>query len=431
MSLGKYFVAAAIADDDIEQFVQHGPIDHLFKNTEVPVFEYVQKFVRKYSKLPSVDTVEKHTGEDILIPDHLEPAGYYFDLLQQRHTEHTLKKAMEDASKKFLPEEKDPEAALQIIAQSVMELMASKYSTNMIDFRHAYDMVVNDYISQYTKEDNNRLLLGWPYLDDLSGGLTKGDLLSFVGRPGKGKTWNLLYAAMHGWRDRKTVHKGKELVVPGSSRLFVSMEMKPLPIMQRMAAMEFKLKSSDIDKATLASAGFTKLKNGMMAIQNYASPFWVVDGNLAATVDDLVMLAQQLKPDAIFIDGAYLLKHPHERDRYRRVAENADLIKQELCALAPTVCSWQFARSGSAKAKKKGDSPDLDDIGYTDAIAQLSSLVLALLDKDSVETMNQRRINILKGRKGETGEFMIHWDFSALMNFTQVEEEDVSELQFL
>ena len=102
------------------------------------------------------------------------------------------------------------------------------------------------------------------------------------------------------------------------------------------------------------------------------APFYVVDGNLAATVEDIWALARQLKPDAIFIDGAYLVKHPKERDRYRRVAENAELMKSELAALAPTVCSWQFAKSAAKKNKKQGEKPDLEDIGYTDAIAQVS-----------------------------------------------------------
>jgi hypothetical protein len=36
--------------------------------------------------------------------------------------------------------------------------------------------------------------------------------------------------------------------------------------------------------------------------------------------------------------------HPTERDMYKRVAENATLIKKRICDLAPTICSWQFAR---------------------------------------------------------------------------------------
>ena len=89
-------------------------------------------------------------------------------------------------------------------------------------------------------------------------------------------------------------------------------------------------------------------------IKGYGAPFYVVDGNLTATVEDIWTLARQLKPDAIFIDGAYLVKHPKERDRYRRVAENAELMKRELAALAPTVCSWQFAKTAAKKNKKAG-----------------------------------------------------------------------------
>ena len=118
-----------------------------------------------------------------------------------------------------------------------------------------------------------------------------------------------------------------------------------------------------VKNAALTTIGLGKLKGSLLEIKNAKSALWVVDGNFTATVDDVYALARQLKPDSIWIDGGYLLKHPTERDRFRRVAENADLIKQMLADLAPTVCSWQFARSGSKKAKKKGETAVLDDIG--------------------------------------------------------------------
>jgi DnaB-like helicase C terminal domain len=160
-------------------------------------------------------------------------------------------------------------------------------------------------------------------------------------------------------------------------------------------------------------------------------PFWVVDGNFKATVEDIWVAARQLKQDAIFIDGAYLLKHPTERDRYRRVAENADLIQQELSNIAPTVCPWQFSREAAKKIKNKGpDQVSLEDIGYSDVIGQVSSLVLGLFEGDSPETVKQRRIEILKGRNGEVGGFITRWDWVG-MHFEEVLDEPIETLSFL
>jgi len=159
----------------------------------------------------------------------------------------------------------------------------------------------------------------------------------------------------------------------------------------------------------------------------------VVDGAFAATVDEIAALARQFRPDSIWIDGAYLLKHPTERDRYRRVAENAEAIKQRLAPIAPTVCSWQFAKQSSGKTNNGSKTVgrlDLEDIGFSYAIPQVSSIVLGLFEDESVETMGARVIEILKGRKGEIGSFRTRWDFHN-MDFSEVTEEPIEKLTFM
>lgn len=424
------YLSAVIAEQSVTAFLQHGTIEHLFRPNEIEAFKFVREFVKQYAKLPSTDTLEAHTGE--VLNAHTEPAEYYLDLMQARHIELTCKQAMKKASDLLLPENKDPEAALKTLTEAVMQLATQHYQKQIVDFRDAYDVIVPEYVQQYNAEIGNRLMLGWPSFDQMSGGIVRGDKVGMVGRPAAGKTWQMLYAAVHGWRAANEAFLASEGKKPelleGASRLFVSMEMAKLPIEQRLAAMQAKVPMSQLKHADLTTAGLKKLKKGLTEIKGYGAPFWIVDMNLAGFVEDIWMLARQLKPDAIFIDGAYLLKHPTERDRFRRVAENADLIKSELCSLVPTVCSWQFAKTASKK--KKGEKVTGDDIGYSDAIYQASSIVLGLFEEESVETIKQRRIEVLKGRGGEVGQFRTNWDFNA-MDFSEVVEEAVQELQFV
>jgi replicative DNA helicase len=345
---------------------------------------------------------------------------------------------MKDDAEFFTADNKDPHKALTLMTKTVMQLIAQKYAKQVVDFRDAYDTIMQDYAAHWNKPDQYGLQLGWPYFDQMSGGLVKGDLTSFVGRPQKGKTFQMLHAALHGWQmqaqaisDLKMQDKHDEAAaVEDQSRMFVSMEMALLPIQQRLAAMHTHVPMSDVKHAGLDTFKLNKMKKGLMEIQGYGAPFYVVDGNLAATVEDIALMARQLKPAAIFIDGAYLLKHPRERDRFKRAAENAELIKSELACIAPTCASWQFAKTAAKKNKKQGEKVDLEDIGYTDAIAQVSSIVLGLLEDDNIETLKQKRIEILKGRSGEVGAFSTKWDFKN-MDFGEVVEEDLSDLQFV
>jgi hypothetical protein len=45
------------------------------------------------------------------------------------------------------------------------------------------------------------------------------------------------------------------------------------------------------------------------------------------------------------------------------------------------------------------------------------------MQEETVETMYQRLIRVMKGRDGQVGEFSIHWDFD-VMDFNQVKSDD-------
>jgi replicative DNA helicase len=426
MALGIDFLAACLIEQNTYNFLNHGDMEHLFRVNEKPVYDYVKGYVKTYGKMPSTETVELHTKEEL--PLVKDAPGYFYDQLVNRYTATELKLIMQEANKSLSPLAMDPTKALKTMTDGVMKLVTRRFDRKIVDFRDAIDIVYTEYIKTMQGDDDRRFFTGWPYIDDMSGGLNKGDLLSFVGRPAMGKTWQMLFTALFGWQDK--FDEEHKVIATGQSRMFISMEMKPLPILQRLTSIQLSMPYSEIDKAMLSNHAKKKLKDGLTEVKGFGAPFWVVDGNLAATVEDVYLLARQLQPDAIIIDGGYLLKHPTVTDRYQRVAENADLIKSELCELAPTAVSWQFARSKNKSKKGEAEKKDLEDIGYTDAIGQISSLVLGLMQKESIETVVQRIIDVLKGRKGETGQFVTNWDFLK-MDFTEFHEPDVSDLQFV
>src|SRR5262245_64845982 len=111
MSAGKMFLSAVIAEGSVAALLQKGPIEHLFKASEIEAYDFVRTFVKQHQALPTVDTVESHLG-DPLVP-HKEPSSYYFDVLEKRHIELSLKQGMKQASDLLLPENKDAHEALK------------------------------------------------------------------------------------------------------------------------------------------------------------------------------------------------------------------------------------------------------------------------------------------------------------------------------
>jgi replicative DNA helicase len=399
----------------------------LFNELELKALAFVDSHIKLYGKLPDVETFEKEL--DAKLPAPTENLAFHAQKLKDRYISEGIRDIREnDEIKKLLSDkskldEYDPGKALILILEKAISLSMNVHGSSLYDMRNALDIVKPLYMAKKAEQMGALpvgVSLGFPSLDEMMQGAQGGDLLSIVGRPGMGKTYLMHAMAIYAW------------LTQGAVPLFVSMEMAARLVATRIAAMH-------------AHKPFDLIKGGMLPnmpmddeaqlwvmlekLKHAEVPFHLVDGNLTAMVSDIFMLARQLKPSIIFIDGAYLLGHPSERDRYRKVAENCDLLKKTLATEldVPVVCSWQFNKD-AAKKKKNGETPGLEDIGYSDAIGQHSSVVMGLFEaENSVETLYRRTVTILKGRSGETGRFDINWKF-AEMDFSEIAKDSLTAL---
>ena len=400
--------------------------EELFKGLEVDVFKWTEAHLLKYFDLPKPATLEAQWS-DIAEVDCPEPVAYYIDLLEKRYF-HGLINTANIESQQILKDDKDAwQAAQGILDGAIAKINEQKYSRKILNMNTDGAKVLLDaYHHQGYNED--AVIFGWPYLDDMCGGLQGGDVASFVGRPAAGKSWLSLFSGLVNWRK-------------GHNVLFVSMEMTALAVAQRLGAMFTEVPIKQMKMGNLPSMSmfvdkdgkpiqvnskYKQFVDGLSKMQEVPGEFHIVDGNLAANVDDIYLIANRLKSSLVVVDGGYLVRNPNPRlDRFTRVAENVEAMKRHSTDLGvPTLASWQFNRMASSKGKGqlKGQKAGLDDIGYSDAIGQISSIVLGLFQEEGVETINKRRLDLLKGRNGEVGQFHISWLFDK-MNFHEVQEE--------
>lgn len=384
----------------------------LFKGSEeVEVFQWVSKHVDKFHTPPQVETLTSQFPE-MKEFEVVEPASYYVDLLERRF-ENELVGSTITAAKDLLNESKhNTDKVITMLEECNDKITAQRYRTRILSMTaEAPKLILQTYHNVNAIEST--VLYGWPYLD-ATGGMEPGSMCSIIGRPAMGKTFLVIKSALDNWRR-------------GLSTLLVSMEMAPLAIAQRTTAMYTNTNLTGLKTSTLTDKVYKVFVPKLIGMAKEPADLYVVDGNLAATPDDIYRLAAQLKVKAVYIDGAYLLKHKNSRlDRFTKVAENTERIKYLTSDLGlPTLASWQFSREAAKKAKKD-EKIGLEDIGMTDAIGQCSSVVLGLMQDESVETMYRRLVDVMKGRNGEVGQFSIHWDFS-VMNFDQVEEEQEND----
>ena len=230
-----------------------------------------------------------------------EPADYYLDLLKKGYVEVGIRKAAKEADALLLGDKKDPLGALEKLRNGIVSIDANQMAPFIHDYRESAGLLWQVYCAAAIGGGDLGLKFGWPTLDAMAGGIQDGDVVSIAGRPGLGKTWLMLWSALSMW-------------MQGLPVLFISMEIKPTPILQRIWAIHSRIAPSHLKVGLMTTEEKKDYQKVLSELPGMSHPFWVVDGNLKATVSDVQALALQLKPGAILLDGAYLMKHPTEKD---------------------------------------------------------------------------------------------------------------------
>lgn len=408
--LGECLVSSIISGADTASLLSLNISESLFTEAELRLYRAFTRHVRQYGAIPHMDTFLRDNGLRSL-PTAPEKPAYYVDKLRNRHIQNGGAQVLTAFAEAFKPgSTKNPNQALDNALRALMDIKRCAMSNGLYDMRELGDRIVPAY-QQKVLGTSTAILTGWDYFDRMSGGVQAGDILSIVGRPAAGKTWLNLKMALHPWM---TQHK---------RTLFVTTEMVREQIDDRIAAMTAQLPVRNLSTGRLATGQIAKLQGRMQELATAEAPLWLLDANqMNATVEDLWSIASMLDIEFLVIDGAYLLAHRDKKlDRFTRVAENCRMLKSDIAAglNIPLAASWQFSREmakkKNAKGKKGGDEKaGLEDIGFSDEIGQISSIVLGMLDADSVETLQRRKIDVMKGRGGELGHWYVNWDFNQM-----------------
>jgi replicative DNA helicase len=238
---------------------------------------------------------------------------------------------------------------------------------------------------------------GWEPLDELTQGAMPGTVTTLVAHPNMGKSYFLIRMANSAWR-------------AGHSVLMVNMDMPNLQTGRRAIGMLAGINPDLIRRGRLSEWGQEIFHETVEAI-GYGAPFHMVAGSFHNSVLDVDLLIGEFQPDVVYIDASYLL-WPEKKDGRRARWENMAEVGEAVQKLAlkwnrPIIQTVQFNRD--AKGKEKAG---LENIGGTDIIGQVSSVVLGLFYGEGVNETLRRRIKIMKNRDQALGEFETNYLFN-------------------
>lgn len=406
MSIGSLFLKAAVRNGSRTLLFQID-LDWTLPD-ERPAFEFARAHCRQYGQIPSLQTFAENGH--VLDGNDREGPDYYATRIRDRAVFNLIREHYEPFNNALQAQR------MVDVREHLDAMMVSIRGVQNHDSQSTLALeaaaIREDYEAGPADDGLLGVTLGYPTLDELTNGAQPEDVIVVVGRPNKGKSFTLLHMAREAW-------------LAGASILIVTMEMSSKQLATRFIGMETGINPNFIRKRQVSSYVRDYLFETLDGVGN-RPPVHFMRGNKRKSVADVDVLIQELQPDIVYIDAGYLLK-PEGKVKSNRREVIADVV-EDIKAVAtdrhkPIVITVQFNREVKKDMKEE---LGLHQIGETDVIAQIASVVVGLQDGEGLHETTRRRATVMKNREGSLGAFETHFRFYP-MNFSEVTEMDATQ----
>jgi replicative DNA helicase len=400
---------ATIIDNGSVRALREIPSE-LFVEDEIPVYQFIRSHYRRYGVLPAYSTVEEEC--DISIPEPEEGIDYYLKKVNDRRMYSLLRTQYSELQSCMRAYDMD--AAAEVIAGMRSTTQSLRMDVDVMGLVEAASAVMDEYAVAHENPGLAGVPTLWPRYDELVGGYQGGDLVTYVARPGVGKTYTLLRHAQAAY-------------ATGHSILVVSMEMTITQMSRRFMSLVTGIGADYIRRGRLSTYARRRLQQYVDDLESTDRAHFFT-GGVRKTPSDVDILIQELRPDICYIDSIYLMNSDNKKavTRPDKVSAIFDETKQIAVARKlPIVATSQYNRLSG----KKGKDGSLETIAYSDAISTHSSVILSLQEGLPGREAVTRQGTLIKGREGEAGTVFYHYSFRPVNMDEMTPEEIGNETQ--
>ena len=379
--------------------VVKGVVIDFFRNDDAKnVFEFIVEYSKSFDGFPTEEMVEGKTG--VRLEKTAGDYEFYLDSLLKRELGFKMRRHVENVLENL--ENRKPGEAYDAYEAGLRDVRDSKIvyaqTANLMDqadaFLEYYEAV---------KGGKRGVLTNWPTINESTLGFWPEDLVLVVARQGTGKTFALINMADVAWQNGKRV-------------LFITTEMARRSIYQRWVSMHLKLPYFDVRSGRLPDIQERVMYDGIEELKG-RDGFYVIGGGFNHSMESVDAAIEECNPDAVYIDGAYLLKVQEGNGRFEKAAGVFDELKRIAKRHSvPVVSTTQFNREVKAN---KASSLSAEKIAMSDAAGWNADLIFGMVQTDDMRQNRRMIFKPLKFREGTGREFECHWDFE-LMNFDEV-----------
>lgn len=368
-----------------------------FEDFEKDLYDFMANHFNRYKKLPTIRTITTHFDFNYNIS---EPIQYYLDKFYER----TVRNLVSEKTDKFntLIDSENYDGLIDYMGEFINESKRIKtlLTIDVKEAKEIIEMSLEELIKRRIVETG--IPTGWQTLDYATGGLQPGNIFLVLARVKMGKSMIMIHLANAAYNAGKKV-------------LFISMEMSSKEVGLRLIGLRKGLNLMLLQRKPISTETEKLIRKELREMKE---GFHYVEGQFKTNIDEIIGLIETYEPDVVYIDGGYLIKPKNKawKNKWEMMGEVIESLKTfSLRWDIPIAISFQFNRDIKRTTKSVQDRA-FEKIQLSDAISQVASTGIAILENEDIP--DTRKIEIIGGRGGEQGEFIINWDWER-MNFKE------------
>jgi replicative DNA helicase len=401
MSLDANFINALLHQNDL-QIVFNNKIEAKFLLSPYNnVFQMITEHFTKYGTVPGVETVLKQFPT-IEISAPKDSLLYFCDELKNRekfNSAQLLAKQIFDAFKTADSPQKKKDA-LVTVQEAVFKLSA-KYALDL-STATTQDITSSALMryADYQARKNNAGVLGipvpWTPLQDETMGWQKGDMITFLGKSGLGKTWALMLCAAHAHAN-------------GAKVLVFTHEMTIKQLGFRFDALMSGIAHDSLKKTSLNPLEEEHYRVFLETMEEQrksgaVQPFIINQGSPADGGTTISAVIRSIRPDIVIIDGAYLFAESYSWDKVSELTKSIKMAA--ILNEVPIIVSNQYAMNKMSQTKSAFSASFIND----------SNIVIKMIKEEEKKFLPVMGFQLMKGRDISTPDmaWMADWDFEEM-----------------
>jgi hypothetical protein len=368
-------------------------------------------FLRSGEVLPRSRLLKTCEG---LEPGHIakqakKKATYYWTIIKSERIEDILQTTMEEVAQIYNDRDGAPAKVLEDITRRILDLNSKVAGIEVVVPSHA---VIARMLRQEYKDAKAGKMPGIPFppefplLEESIGRLRLGNMITIAARTEVGKTWLSLLIALHAAKC-------------GFKVAIASMEMTPLEIVRRLAALFAKVNFDRAIKGTLQGRN-EKLYMNVISGFERGLGFWenirFIDPSEITSIEAVEIKAANFDANLIVGDAFYDWPYDPKLKDYEGIRSNLKTVRR-LSLISRR--HWLLTAQLNRRADKVFTSDEFA-MGGTDAFNYLSNYVINLIQRKKDKKNKRMILRLGKKRDAAYSPPRVHnWDFKR-MDISQV-----------